>query len=94
MPGGVVRQGDPNVAGGIVTSGHSNILVNNIPPAAKGTVTPHPPCPRSPGHCSATAAFPGSSKVLAIGQPVITISDSDSCGHTRGNGSSNVICLS
>lgn len=90
----IVRVGDINSAGGVVTQGHSNITVNGKLLAIKGSpVTPHPCCP-APGcspHCSATAAYPGSSLVTANGIPVLRVNvDKDSCGHPRATGSPNV----
>lgn len=90
----VVRRGDRNSAGGVLTQGHGNILVNSRPAGKQGgRVTPHPCCPR-PGcgiHCNATAAYSGSKKVLMNGIPGLRVgADKDSCGHPRATGSSNV----
>lgn len=90
----VVRVGDVNTAGGAVISGHGNCLVNYRPAARQGsTVTAHPPCPRPPIHCAAKAAFPGKITVLINGIPMLKTGDSDTCGHTRASGSSNVMVL-
>jgi len=90
----VVRIGDVNSAGGAAISGHSNILVNNRPAARQGTkVTPHPPCPKPPIHCSATAAFPGKTNVLMNGIPTLKTGDVDTCGHARATGSNNTIVI-
>ena len=87
------RLGDPNTAGGIVTSGVASVRVNNRPIVIPGMpVTPHPCCGQ-PGcgiHCSAVTTM-GSSNVRAAGAPVIrTGSDLDTCGHARAGGSPNV----
>jgi hypothetical protein len=87
------RRGDPNTAGGVVTSGVPSVRVNGRPiviPAQ--TVAPHPCCgqPGCSKHCSARTRG-GSSTVRAGGRPVIrTGADSDTCGHPRAGGSPNV----
>jgi uncharacterized Zn-binding protein involved in type VI secretion len=89
----VQRQGDPNSAGGINTSGVGSVRVNGRPVVVPGiSVTPHPCCGRSgcDAHCSAVTTG-GSGTVRAGGKPVIrTAVDSDSCGHPRSAGSPNV----
>nr|NDG05669.1 hypothetical protein [Oxalobacteraceae bacterium] len=87
------RVGDPNTAGGIVTSGIATVRVNGraiVVPARP--VTPHPCCGQ-PGcgiHCSAVTAG-GSPNVRAGGLPVIrTGVDVDTCGHPRAGGSGDV----
>lgn len=91
MPG-VQRQGDPNVAGGIITSGIGSVRVNGRPIAVPGTsVSPHTCC-GSPGcgaHCSATTQG-GIGSVRAEGRPIIVNGSSDSCGHSRNSGSGDV----
>ena len=88
----VVRLGDKNSAGGVLTQGHMNITVNGRPAGKQGgRVTPHPCCGR-PGcsiHCKATAAYPGSSKVSMNGIPTLRVGDKDSCFHPRADGSQN-----
>jgi uncharacterized Zn-binding protein involved in type VI secretion len=94
MPG-VVRTGDINSAGGAATRGSSSVLVNGRGIVFPGSpVSPHPCC-GSDGchaHCAATVVGPGSSTVICENKPVIRQGDSDSCGHSRQTGSSNVIC--
>lgn len=87
------RQGDPNSAGGINTSGIPTVRVNGRPIVVPGiSVTPHPCC-GSPGcaiHCSAVTSG-GSPNVRAGNKPVIrTGVDVDTCGHPRAAGSLNV----
>ena len=89
----IVRIGDANTAGGVVTKGHPNITVNGrLLAKFMSSVTPHPPCPDVPVHCAAKAAFPGSIKVIANGIPALRVGDTDSCGHARAAGSINVVC--
>jgi uncharacterized Zn-binding protein involved in type VI secretion len=89
----VQRKGDPNSSGGIATGGVATVRVNGRPVAVPGiSVTPHPCCgqPGCGAHCAATTSG-GSGSVRAGGKPVLrTSSDSDTCGHPRSGGSSNV----
>lgn len=85
MPG-VIRQGDKNVLGGAALGGVTSVLVNGKPIVVNGTrVTPHPK-----KHNTARTRG-GVSSVLAGGTPVNVIGNSDTCGHGRQQGSSNVI---
>ncbi|CAB4138158.1 PAAR motif [uncultured Caudovirales phage] len=93
MAGKAQRQGDTNVAGGLITRGESSVLINGRPAATPGTlVTPHPPCgPKAPQHCAATTRG-GSRSVLVNGKPLLTSSDKDTCSHGRSSsGSPNVV---
>ena len=93
MAGKAQRQGDPNVAGGLITRGESSVLINGRPAAVPNTlVTPHPPCsPKAPQHCAATTRG-GSNSVRVNGKPLLTSSDKDICSHGRSSsGSPNVI---
>ena len=88
----VQRQGDPNGAGGINTSGVASVRVNGRPIVVPGiSVTPHPCCGRKRcgAHCSAVTTG-GSNTVRAGGRPVIRNGDPDTCGHGRTAGSSDV----
>lgn len=89
----VQRVGDPNTAGGIITSGVSSVRVNNRPVAIPGmSVTPHPCCGQKGCniHCSAVTTG-GSASVRAGGTGIIRTSvDVDTCGHPRSAGSPNV----
>lgn len=89
----VQRMGDPNSAGGIITSGIGSVLVNGRPIATIGLgVTPHPCCGAKgcpPVHCSAKTSG-GAGSVRAGGRPVSLTGNSDTCGHSRSGGSSNV----
>lgn len=94
MPGPVQRVGDANIMGGIITTGDPTVLVNGRPVATIGeVVTPHfccgnPNCP--PMHCFAqtTSSNP---TVLVNGRPICTSGDPDTCFHSRGNGSFDVL---
>jgi uncharacterized Zn-binding protein involved in type VI secretion len=93
MPGKAQRQGDPNIAGGLVTKGDNSVLINGRPAATPNTpVTPHPPCgPKGRIHCSAVTRG-GSRSVLVNGEPLLTSGDKDICAHGRSaSGSPNVI---
>lgn len=88
----VVRVGDANETGGLVTDGPSNVFVNGrrINTHVSG-VTPHPCCGSDgcSAHCSANTTT-GSATVFAGGKPVVYVGVSDTCGHTRVQGSPNV----
>ena len=88
---GVVRQGDPNAAGGLAMFPVAmSVTVNGRPVATLGTtVTPHPPCPKPPTHCKATIPL-GSFTVLAEGKPIAYVGLPDSCGCPRILGSFDV----
>ena len=93
MPGKAQRQGDPNIAGGLIKKGDSSVLINGRPAAYPGiVVTPHPPCgPRAPQHCAAVTTQ-GSQSVRVNGKPLLTAGDKDTCNHGRTtSGSPNVI---
>lgn len=89
----VVRRGDANSAGGVVTGPCApSVLVNGRPVSVPGDgVTPHPCCGRRGcgAHCSAKTKG-GSSTVFAEGKPVILVGNSDTCGHSRSMGSPDV----
>lgn len=90
----VVRRGDANSAGGLVTGPCApTVRVNGRPVSVPfDSVTPHPCC-GAPGcaiHCVAKTTF-GSSTVKAEGKSVIYVGSIDTCGHSRATGSSNVI---
>jgi uncharacterized Zn-binding protein involved in type VI secretion len=93
MPG-AVRIGDVNSAGGAAVGiGASSVIINGRPACLIGTsVTPHPCC-GAPGcgiHCSAVTTL-GSMSVLAENQPINYVGSPDTCGHTRANGSFDVL---
>ena len=88
----VVRRGDANSAGGIATQGAATVFVNGrgvVPPGSP--VTPHPCCGSRgcDAHCSASTTG-GSATVFAEGKPIILVGDTDTCGHSRAQGSPNV----
>ena len=87
MPKGIVRLGDTNIAGGVVTMAGCDptVLVNGRPIAlAFAAVSPHANHP-----VAATQLVPGS--VLVGGKPIATWPSVDSCGHPRVTGSLDVI---
>ena len=93
MPG-AVRIGDVNSAGGAaVGSGASSVIINGRAACTPGTsVTPHPCC-GAPGcgiHCAAVTTL-GATSVIAEGKPIIYVGSPDTCGHSRANGSTDVI---
>ena len=70
-----------DTAGGVIQNSQGIAsTVNGRPPAVAGdAVTPHPPCPRVPIHCSAvTTASPG---VTVNGIRVTLLGDPATCGH-------------
>jgi uncharacterized Zn-binding protein involved in type VI secretion len=88
----VQRKGDPNMFGGLITSGDNSVLINGRPAATPNTpVTPHPPCsPKNPIHCVAVTRG-GSPKVFVNKKPLLTSGDKDLCGDSRFvSGSPNV----
>ena len=88
---GVVRQGDPNAAGGLAMFPVAmSVTVNGRPVATQGTtVTPHPPCPKDPTHCNSMIPL-GSFSVLAEGKPIAYVGLPDLCGCPRILGSFDV----
>ena len=88
----VQRQGDPNGAGGVNTSGVASVRVNGRPIVVPGiSVSPHPCCGQ-PGcgiHCSAVTSG-GSGSVRAGSKAVIRNGVADTCGHSRVAGSGDV----
>ena len=87
----VQRVGDSNSAGGQATGGVVSVRVNGRPIIVAGnSVTPHAPWgPPHPPHAAATVKG-GSATVRAGGKPVIRTGDTDTCGHPRSGGSSDV----
>jgi uncharacterized Zn-binding protein involved in type VI secretion len=87
----VQRQGDPNSAGGVITSGDRSVLVNGRPIATVGLgVSPHPPCPKGASHCAAKTSVAIARSVRVNKKPVSITNDKDTCGHPRSGGSPNV----
>jgi uncharacterized Zn-binding protein involved in type VI secretion len=87
MPQGLVRLGDHNIAGGVVTAAGCDptVLVNGRPIAfALGSVSPH--ANHGP---SATQLKP--SGILVNGKPVAVWPSVDLCGHPRTSGSIDVM---
>jgi len=91
VAGSVQRLGDPNAGGGLIMSGDPTVLVNGRPIAVLGgSVSPHPPCPKPSTHCRAQTQA-NQFTVLVNGKPAITTGAIDTCGHSRGIGSLDVI---
>jgi uncharacterized Zn-binding protein involved in type VI secretion len=86
----IVRVGDIDSGGGKVISGEPSVRVNNLDIAVEGSpVTPHPH-PRGAiqhdiAQCRATE-----SRIRVKGKRLILVSDTDTCGHARIQGSPNV----
>jgi len=94
MPG-VQRDGDSNTGGGVAQGGVGSVRVNGRPIMIPGqSVTPHPPYgPRNrrTGHNDGSQKTAGGvGSVRAGGSPVVVDGNSDTCGHARTGGSSNV----
>ena len=93
MAGGVVRVGDANTGGGLVTVGDPTVLVNGRPIAIiSSPVSPHPPCGGKGGqqHCIARTQLQAGT-ILVNGKPIATWPSVDTCLHPRITGSLNVI---
>lgn len=87
----VQRMGDANSGGGVIKTGVTSVRVNGRPIAVVGlSVSPHPPCPKSPSHCNATTQVAVARSVRANKKPVSITNDKDTCGHPRSGGSPNV----
>lgn len=91
MAGGVLRVGDANTGGGVITVGDPTVLVNGRPIATTfSPVSPHPPCPKIGTHCSAHTQVQAGT-VLVNGKPIATWPSIDTCGHARTAGSFDVM---
>ena len=93
MPGGVLRVGDANTGGGLITVGDPTVLVEGRPIAtAFSPVSPHPPCGSSGGqvHCYAHTQLQVST-ILVNGKPIATWPSVDTCLHPRATGSLTVL---
>lgn len=85
----VQRLGDQDDGGGRILAGVDSVRVNGKPIAvANNPVTPHPN--NSPLHsCARTRALKNTT-VRAGGKYVVVSGDTDTCGHRRLGGSTNV----
>lgn len=82
----VSRQGDTDTGGGVMQSGTPSVLVNGKQCGVTGkAVSGH-----GRGPHSAPSVQQGSSSVFAEGKPVTYVGATDSCGHTRSQGSPDV----
>lgn len=89
----VHRMGDLNTGGGAITEiPQSSVYVNGLLVSVNGSIgTSHLPCPVIPIHCQGNwVTNEGNSTVLAEGIPINRKGDTDTCGHPRDNGSTNV----
>lgn len=82
----VQRQGDPNVRGGVVSSGDASVRINGVPVAVKGS----PITPYNIGKNRINAVANGSSSVRVNGRPMVTAGSTDSAGTPLSGGSPNV----
>jgi len=85
----VVRLGDADNMGGKIIAGVPNVLVNNRPICVDGKpITSHYPWvfPHS-----SPVTTGGLKSVIAGGIPINLLGNPDSCGHTRVEGSDNVV---
>jgi uncharacterized Zn-binding protein involved in type VI secretion len=91
----VQTDGDANSAGGAVSGGVASVRVNGKPVTVNGNpVSAHAPWPQRrnnphPPHAAATTTG-GNGTVRAGGIPVVTTGCSDTCGHARAGGSTDV----
>jgi uncharacterized Zn-binding protein involved in type VI secretion len=93
MAGGVLRLGDANTGGGLITVGDPTVLVNGRPIATVfSPVSPHPPCGAKGGqaHCNAHTQLKPNT-ILVNGKPIAVWPGIDTCGHPRITGSFDVI---
>ena len=91
MAGGVLRVGDGNTGGGLIMVGDPTVLINGRPVATVfSPVSPHPPCPKPGGHCTAHTQLQAGT-VLVNGKPIATWPSVDTCLHPRVTGSVDVI---
>jgi uncharacterized Zn-binding protein involved in type VI secretion len=93
MPKGVLRVGDANTGGGLITVGDPTVLVNGRPIATVfSPVSPHPPCGNVNGvpHCIAHTQMQAGT-VLVNRKLVATWPSVDTCLHPRATGSFDVI---
>ncbi len=88
------RNGDSNAGGGVAQGGVPSVRINGLAvmiPAQP--VTPHPPYPRRGRNAhnnGSQQTAGGVASVRAGGQPVVVTGDSDTCGHPRAGGSTDV----
>ena len=89
MAGGLLRVGDANVAGGLIMEGDPTVLVNGRPIAyINAQVSPHQPYKGIHNHARTENKPTG---LMVNGRYVITWPSTDTCGHPRITGSSDVI---
>lgn len=87
------RIGDSNNGGGTLTSTpNSTVYVNRKLVSVNGARgTGHPPCPIVPIHCAGAWSTSGGEPTVCInGIPVNVTGNTDTCGHSRVGGSTNV----
>ena len=85
----IVRVGDVNSGGGKVISGEPSLKINGLDVAVDGspvTAHPHPRGATQHDHARSRAS---QSAITVKGKPIIFVGDTDTCGHTRVQGSPN-----
>lgn len=87
----IERKFDINTGGGVIVSiPQGSVFANGRLVGVRGSlVSPHPPCPIVPIHCTAVTLC-SSSTVFAESIPVNRKGDCDSCGHSRLTASPDV----
>ena len=89
----VQRMGDANDGGGTINSiPQSTVYVDSLLVCVDGSLgTSHDPCPLIVIHCAGNWVTSGGvSTVTAEGIPINVTGNSDTCGHSRIGGSSDV----
>ena len=85
----MVRLGDANNMGGKIIAGVDSVLVNNKPICVDGKpISSH--YPYVPPHGSPVTSG-GLGSVIAGGIPINIIGNPDTCGHSRVEGSGDVV---
>lgn len=87
----IQRMGDSNNAGGAINSiPQSTVYVNNKLVAVSGSIgTSHAPCPIPP-HCAGQWQTVATQTTTFVENKLVVVdNDTDTCGHTRINGSAD-----
>jgi uncharacterized Zn-binding protein involved in type VI secretion len=85
MPG-ILRQGDSNVRGGVISSGDASVRINGVPVAVQGS----PITPYKIGQTRINAVTTGSSPVRVNGRPLTLSTNPDSAGTPMTGTGTNV----
>ena len=90
----VQRNGDANAGGGVAQGGIASVRVNGtavmVPDQPVTAHAPYPRRGRNEHNNGSQITGGGVTSVRAGGQPVVVDGNTDSCGHARTGGSSNV----